>query len=449
VQVAVGNAVRDGQLSDVRGIIEAVKLRDPSIDVIVFDASGAMTASSWGSRGTDPLVRGAVAESRTANAAIVRFEGPRGLASLLGVFPIFDGSQNVGTLAVVRPLDELRRDLGAETRSTILALATLIVGLAAAGWFLASWYVRGPVLELVGAMRAVRSGDLSAKAAFRRADEMGAAAAEFNAMMGELADARQRLIAEGEARELLEARLQRADKLVTVGQLSAGLAHEIGSPLQVLNGRARAIAARSDLPADVRRSADVLANESDRITRIVEQLVTFSRQTIPSIAGADIAAPVRDIVELLEPDARRHDVRLEFHCDAALPAANVDVGQVQQVTMNLLRNAVAAAPPKGRVRLSLESGSFSRAGGPPQPSVSMIVEDTGEGIPDAFLPRIFEPFFTTRSHNGGTGLGLAVVKTIVDAHGGAITVTSRVGAGTRFTVHFPVAGAAVAGGWVA
>jgi signal transduction histidine kinase len=193
----------------------------------------------------------------------------------------------------------------------------------------------------------------------------------------------------------------------------------------------------------------VLAKESDRIARIVEQLLTFSRQTVPTIAGVQLAAPVHDIVELFEPEARRHDVRLEFHCDESLPAANVDAGQVQQVVMNLLRNAVYATKPKGRVTLALTSGSLSRASGPAQPSISLVVEDTGEGIPEALLPRIFEPFFTTRSHTGGTGLGLAVVKTIVDGHGGTIAVTSTQGQGTRFTVQFPIAGHAVAGGWVA
>jgi len=449
LQVAVANALRDQQLADVRTSIDTVKMRDPSLDVLLLDASGALTAGSWGSSEAENLVRGPVAEAKSANAPVIRFDGPRGLSYLIGAFPILDDTRNVGTLAVVRPLDELRRDLAAETRSTLLALGSLVIGLIAAGWFLASFYVRAPLLELVRTMRAVRSGDLSAKASFRRADEIGAVVTEFNSMMTELAQARQRLISEAEEREALEMRLQRADKLVTVGQLSAGLAHEIGSPLQVVNGRARLIAGRADLPADVRHGAEVLAKESDRIAHIVEQLLTFSRQTVPAIAGVQLVSPVRDIVELFEPEARRHDVRLEFHCDESLPAANVDAGQVQQVVMNLLRNAVYATRPKGRVTLSLASGSLSKANGPAQPSVSLVVEDTGEGIAETLLPRIFEPFFTTRSHTGGTGLGLAVVKTIVDAHGGTIAVTSTPGQGTRFTVHFPIAGQAVAGGWVA
>src|SRR5207253_1179735 len=99
----------------------------------------------------------------------------------------------------------------------------------------------------------------------------------------------------------------------------------------------------------VRRTAEILASESDRITRIVEQLLTFSRQTVPHMTETQLAPPVRDIVELFGPEARRHGVQLVFECDEALPPANADVAQVQQVVMNLLINAVRETPPAGRV----------------------------------------------------------------------------------------------------
>jgi len=418
--------------------------------VLVFDAAGAMIAGSWGSTQTEALVRRAVVETQSVNRPVIRFEGPRGLSHLVVALPIYDDDRGrVGTLGLVRSLDEERRDLASETRATVLSLATLVIGLTVAGWLLASVYVRVPLRNLVNTMRAVRAGNLSAKASFRRADELGAAVTEFNAMMSDLGEARSRLMVEVERREALETSLQRTDKLVTVGQLSAGLAHEIGSPLQVLNGRARALAARTDIPPDVRRTAEILTSESDRITRIVEQLLAFSRHTVPRITETRLSTPIRDIVEWFEPEARRHGVRLAFEDDESVPAANVDVAQVQQVVMNLLINAVRGTPQGGTVRITLARASFAAAGGQTQPSVSLVVEDTGTGIADDLLPHIFEPFFTTRSDAGGTGLGLAVVKSIVDAHGGSITVTTRIGEGTRVTVQFPVAGSALAGSWVA
>jgi len=450
VQVGVVHALRDGHTGDVRAVIDAVRLRDASLDVLVFDETGALTAGSRTNPGIEGDVRRLVRDTQATNHASVQFEGPLGLSYAIATFPIQDGDGvRVGTLALARSLDEAERDLESEARQTILALATLVVGLVVAGWCLASVYVRRPLLELVHAMSAVRAGNLSAKAALQRPDEMGAAVSEFNAMTADLLEARQRLIAEADAREALETNLQRADKLITVGQLSAGLAHEIGSPLLVLNGRARAIAARTDVPAEVCRSAQILADESDRITRIVDQLLTFSRHTVPAISVTALAVPVRDIVELYEPEARRHDVRLEFSCDEALAEANADAGQVQQVVMNLLSNAVRATRPGGHIRVALRGSTFSRGGGEPQASVALTVEDTGEGIPEPLLARIFEPFFTTRPQTGGTGLGLAVVKSIVDAHGGSIAVSTAPGQGTLFTVHFPVARSAVVGGRVA
>ena len=449
VQVAVANALRDRQAADVDAILSAVRQRDASLEMQVFDNNDAVIAGSRDNGEIGESVRQTMRDAQATSHGVIRFEGRTGLLHIVGAFPIRDAAGlNVGTVVFVRPLNELRRDLTAELRSAILSLVTLVIGLAIAGWFLASMYVRGPVLDLVRAMQAVRAGDLSAKASFRRADELGRAAEEFNAMMSDLVDARARLIAAIAARDALELRLQRADKLVTVGQLSAGLAHEIGQPLQVLNGRARALAGRTDVPAEVRRNAEILARESDRITRIVEQLLSFSRQTVPTRTQTHLETPIRHIVELFEVEASRHDVTIELHSSDLLPSANVDVDQVQQVVMNLLSNAVRATPPGGRVRVSVDASSFARATDVPHPSVALVVEDTGEGIPEALLPRIFEPFFTTRSQIGGTGLGLAVVKAIVDAHGGTIAVESQASRGTRVIVHFPVT-ASMAGGLVA
>jgi signal transduction histidine kinase len=449
VATAAADAFRDTQQADVREIADAMKVRDPSLDVLVFNAEGEMVAGAWGSSRVAAMVRSSVDSTRATNRTILEFEGPRGMSHLIGTFPINDANgSSVGTLALVRSLDELRRDLGTETRDTVLSLATLVVGLALTGWMLATIYVRNPLRDLVQTMRAVRAGDLTAKARFRHADELGEAVNAFNDMMGDLAQARRRLIAEAETREKLEASLQRTDKLVTVGQLSAGLAHEIGSPLQVLNGRARALAARADLSPEIRRNAEILARESDRITRIVDQLLTFSRYTAPRIADMPLGPPVQQIVEFFSPEAQRLGVQLAYACDDGLPPVRADAAQVQQVVMNLLMNAVHVTAPGGQVRVHICRGSFDLGAGVCS-AVSLVVEDTGTGIPADVQPRIFEPFFTTRSQSGGTGLGLAVVKAIVDAHGGVIQVATEPGVGTRFTVQLPTADAMVAGGWVA
>jgi len=167
------------------------------------------------------------------------------------------------------------------------------------------------------------------------------------------------------------------------------------------------------------------------------------------VRDAQLREPVRDIIDLFSAEGRRHGVRVEFDCDDSLPLATVDVDQVQQVVMNLLRNAVRAAKSGGCVRVALRASSMTNGGGETRPSVLLLVEDTGDGISQEFVPHLFEPFFTTHTEAGGTGLGLAVVKSIVDSFGGAIAVTTRVGEGTRFSVHFPAPTGALAGSAIA
>jgi signal transduction histidine kinase len=452
VQVSAEHFAREGHRQSIRTMLDTLESEDSARDVHIFDAEGRLTADSWGSSSTVELVRESVRQVRSSRRPLVYFDGPRGLSHLVGVLPLRDeDGSSLGIVAVVRPLDELRRDLASETIQTGASILTLLAAIIGVIWVLVSIHVRRPLVDLIGAMRAVRDGDLSGGVLVHRRDELGEVAAEFNSMVRDLEEARRQLIASADAREALEAGLLRVDKLVTVGQLSAGLAHEIGSPLQILGGRARALAARTDLPPEVVRSGRILAEQSDRIARIVEQLLAFARRKAVTMGEIDIRSAVRAIVDLIETEARRRGIQMVFECaEDALPRVVADADGVQQVALNLLSNALQATPRGGRVRLAMASSSFKlEQGSREQPSVSFVVEDTGGGIPDEARRRIFEPFFTTWTESGGTGLGLAVVKSIVDEHGGTILVSSERGSGTRFTVHFPVAGAAAATGVVA
>ncbi len=446
VQVSVEHFVREGHGESIRTMLDTLESEDSGRDVHVFDAAGRLTAYSWGSPETVELVRESVRQVSSSQRPLVYFEGPRGLSHLVGVFPLRDkDGSSLGTVAVIRPLDELRRDLASETIQTGASILTLLAAIIVVIWALVLIHVRRPLVDLIGAMRAVRGGDLSAGVLVHRGDELGEVAAEFNSMVRDLAEARRQLIAAADAREALEAGLLRVDKLVTLGQLSAGLAHEIGSPLQILGGRSRDLASRTDLPPDVLRSARILAEQSDRIARIVEQLLAFARRKAARMGEIDIGSAVRAIVDLVETEARRRGVQTVFECADGLPSVVADADGVQQVALNLLTNALRATPRGGRVRLRMAPSTFRLERGPrEQPSVSFVVEDTGGGIPDEVRRRIFEPFFTTWTESGGAGLGLAVVKSIVDEHGGAILGSSERGSGTRVTVHFPVAGTATA-----
>ncbi|AEI63735.1 sensor histidine kinase [Corallococcus macrosporus] len=440
LQVAMENALRDGQAADVDEILESLEHRDPTVDVFVFNAQGVPVVRSPGSSKTLHLVEDASRQVLKAPHALTHFAGPEKLSHLIVVLPLSsdDGGAAAGALTVLKPLDGLRQDLESTTRATVLSVLTLIAGISVVGWLLLMLYLQQPLERVVRAMRAVRGGDFTATVTAGGDDEVGEVVQAFNGMVKELGEARQRLSAEAESRRALEAGLRRVDKLAAVGQLSAGLAHEIGSPLLILNGRAQGLAARAELPEDVRRNARILVEQSERIERIVRQLLDLARRKPSRLEPLDALAPVRAVVELLAFDARKRDVRLAFHCEQPLPHVLADGDGLQQVALNLLTNALRATPRGGEVRVTLSPSTFQPAPGlRERRGVRLSVEDTGVGMEEAALERVFEPFFTTWSAHGGTGLGLPVVKAIIAEHGGAVTVASRAGQGTHFAVHIP------------
>jgi signal transduction histidine kinase len=272
-----------------------------------------------------------------------------------------------------------------------------------------------------------------------RDDEIGRVTRDFQSMLAELEAARASLEAEQDAHRRSTRALQDADRLVTLGQLSAGLAHEIGSPLQVLHGRARRLLRYADDAEEVRRGAEVIAGQAERITGIVQQLLDVARRRSAHARG-DPRASVRSVVELLEFEARRKRVSLQLVVSGDVDDVEVESDVLQQVALNLTRNALQATTEGGRVVLRLGRGTIARAALPaPVESVRLVVEDDGVGIDPRIRSQLFEPFFTTRAFDGGTGLGLAIVGTLVKELDGAVSVTSELGQGTRFVVDIPFA----------
>jgi hypothetical protein len=160
VQIAVENSMRDGQPADVREILEALELRDSAVAVLVFDHNARLQANSWGSSGSTALLRDALPRVRAEHRAEVWFDGPRGLTNLIGLYPLRDDhGADLGIVAVIWPLDELRRDLRATATATALSSGTLIAGIAGMGWLLSLIFVRRPLRTLTDAMKAVEAGD--------------------------------------------------------------------------------------------------------------------------------------------------------------------------------------------------------------------------------------------------------------------------------------------------
>jgi len=250
-------------------------------------------------------------------------------------------------------------------------------------------------------------------------------------------------------RQLKEAhqRLMQADRLASLGQLAASVAHEINNPLSgVLNYSAlmNRILQEDGVPparvAEFRGYLERVSEQTARAGRIVSDLLAFSRRSKPHRAPADLAAIVRTTVSLVSHKLKLMAVEPVLELAEDLPPLPCDASQVQQVALNLVMNAAEATRAHGRgtVRVSARRAGDGQA-------LVLEVTDDGEGIPEEALSRIFDPFFTTKEEGRGLGLGLAVVYGIVEAHGGTIDVRSRVGAGATFTVELPLDGPAGAG----
>ncbi|MFO0610562.1 MAG: ATP-binding protein [Polyangiales bacterium] len=435
LQVAMENALRDRQPEDIEETVRGLGQIDPSVSIYVFDAGGRIVARSRGAP-----ERALRERTPTTRLRFVR-EGPREL--LVHVVRLDLEQAPDATLMVVGPLDELRADLAAERRSVLVTCVLFVLFVAGCAFLLSRAYVARPLAAMVEAMRRVRAGDLDAATGATQDDEVGAALREFDGLVGELRSARDRLDDELDQRRRQERGLQKVEKLAAVGRLAASVAHEIGSPLQVLEGRASALARRAS-DDETRRVSTVIVEQARRITRIVSQLMEAARRRSPQRQPVDLAQAVEPIVELLALEARRRAVSLSFERDGA-PEVFADHDQVQQVAFNLIRNALQASASGGAVRVSVGRGAVTRAGsGAPVACGTIVVEDRGHGMSEEVRARIFEPFFTTRVDEG-TGLGLSIVKGIVDDHLGAVEVTSGTVAGTRFVVSLPCDGLRAAG----
>ncbi|HVK88745.1 MAG TPA: HAMP domain-containing sensor histidine kinase [Kofleriaceae bacterium] len=426
LETAVGNALRDKQSRDIEETLSTLEALAPKVDIYVHDADGKPIARSRGAV-RDAVIESLAGHPATARSDQVMFAPPEDPTRLIftGALTVDDGTV-IGTLVVARPTDDMTSDLQRTRDRLLLALGVFLIGALVAGLALGTIYVARPIARLLDGVRQVREGDFRARVRPGRGDEIGELVAEFNAMIATLAESRARIEAEAEARTRLELGLQRVDKLVTIGQLSAGLAHEIGSPLQVLSGRASAIVDHAD--PEVRRQAQLIVAQCDRITRVVEQLLSFGRRTPAVIGPCDLVVPVVAVIDLLATEARRRQISLELDTADGPHQIVGDVDQLQQVTLNLVRNAMNATPPGGSIFVRVD-----RAHG----LVRLMVRDTGPGMDQATKARLGEPFFTTRASEGGTGLGLAVVRAIAEEHRAKVEVISEPGAGAEFVVSFP------------
>ena len=303
-----------------------------------------------------------------------------------------------------------------------------------------------PIRELEQLARRVAAGERGIRIEATTPDEIGDLAAEFNAMTVALGEREEEISAlnrgleekvrertaalEEQGRQLLATReeLHRAEKLAAVGELAAGVAHEINNPLAIIRGNAELL--EMDLPADSpsREEVAIITRQAGRIGRIVSGLLRFARHEERRLERVGLHAIIDDVLAGIGHQVPLEGVAIVREYDPALPEITADGDQLRQLFTNLAVNAVQAMPGGGTLTVTTR---FDRAAG----SCTVTLADTGGGIPPERLSRVFDPFYTTKGN--GTGLGLAVSYGIVREHGGSITAASLPGSGTIFTVILP------------
>jgi two-component system, NtrC family, sensor kinase len=354
--------------------------------------------------------------------------------------PVATSGTPPGGLLISEPLASERAYLRTTLIDTVLTtvlLAVLSAGLCAG---LGAWFVGRPMRSLTDKARRVGRGDFSAPLRLRQRDELAELADEMNAMCDRLVEAHQRSAEEAAARITALEQLRHADRLMTVGKLASGVAHELGTPLNVVSARAGMVADGETTPAESVEYARIIVQACDQMTRIIRQLLDFARPRGPERAAEDVRRIAERTLALLEPIAAKKSVTLALRDGAPAPA-ELDAGQMQQVLTNLVINALQAMDAKGTVEVAVTT---ERATAPPDQGgaeascVCIRVRDQGSGIAPEHLPHVFEPFFTTKDVGQGTGLGLSVAYGIVREHRGWMVVESALGQGSEFAVYLPV-----------
>lgn len=357
----------------------------------------------------------------------------------------------LGVLDIALDLSPVDREVRDIQIRTLVVTGVQIILIALFIYFFTRYFVSKPIRKLVEGTRAVSAMQLDRPIDIETSEELGELSRSFNVMRVRLMQAMDELnqFAQGletkveqrtEQLKVAHRKLLHSDRLASLGQLSASVAHEINNPLSgILNLSMlmQRILKEDGIPQkripEFRNYLAQIVSETSRVGKIVSDLLSFSRQSKLQRAPSDINSIIRMTISLVSHKLELSNVRIEMHLQEPLPPCRCDKSQIQQVVMNVVMNGAEATHAKGGGTVCVATRVLSEGD-----RVALEVKDNGEGISPENLGKIFDPFFTTKPEGKGVGLGLAVVYGIIQAHGGEVDVKSTVGEGTTFAVTLPV-----------
>lgn len=434
IERSVYNSMRIGNTEDVQVILEMVGQNEKLVGVRIFHPHGVILKSS------QPAEVGRVVDERdfklflnNQREGVFNMEGH---GEVLGmVKPIYNDrqcnlchgnkSRIIGLLNVNYSLVETRKRIVELTKLFVLSTVAIIGFLSLAISLVMLKFVKKPLSMMAQNMAKVEAGDLSVRmTAPKGKDEIARLIVSFDSMVGRLDGAKKEL------ETFHFQQMERADRLASVGEMAAGIAHEIKNPL---TGIAAAITVLKDdfEPQDERVSIiNEVLEQISRLDKTVNDLLFFGKPTVAEPTCTDINSALKKILVFASQHRGGKNIEKRLELRDGLPPVYVDPKQMQQVFLNLFLNAVQAMQQGGT--LTVQSDLTKRNG---VDMVQVRVIDTGQGIPPQILEKIFTPFFTTKAQ--GTGLGLAISHKLIEQQGGVLSVVSEDGRGTTFTVELP------------
>jgi len=440
MQLALEDALRDRQSEDIRELVERISGYERIYGVRVFDAQGELELQSMSLEaypfGNKEALGSVLRDGRPRETYRTIEDQP--VVTFLAPLDLPDGTR-VGAVQVLQLESYIDEDALAGRNFIFALTAALILAAGAVILVVTRVHVARPVAELVRRFREIGAVESPRPIPVRRRDELGRLAEEFNGMCRRLEESQRSLEAEQAERRSMEEKLRDAERLASVGRFAAGLAHEIGTPMNVIRGRAESLQRKLAGQPHTDKGLSIIIAQIDRITGIVSGMLDFARAREPKLAPTDVGALLHRVLEFMANRIEENRVRLVTAIDAGLPQLEADGDRLQQLFLNLIGNALDAMPEGGVLRVRAREDTASPPeGGEPGSVLAIDFEDDGVGIAARDLPHIFDPFFTTKEVGRGTGLGLSISYGIVREHGGWIGVRSAIGDGTLLTVHLPL-----------
>jgi signal transduction histidine kinase len=370
---------------------------------------------------------------------------PRDLMQMVA-WPIYHPADELFGVAVVTYSLESTEEIRKTGRSIVVwFVPPAIIGLTLLVDLLVRRMIHLPIAGIRKTMQRAGKGDLSARAPVVRRDEIGEVAEGLNQMLAQMENfnvalqARVREATEGLRRsnaELVESyqrvfglreALARAEQMAAVGQTAASVAHQVGTPLNLISGYVQILREESGQDARIERRLGIVQEQIDKVATIVRTMLDHARRPVPR-HPTSAAQMVERVCEVARPKLGALGVRLDLSVGPDVPMVDADAVALELALLNLITNSLDAMP---------EGGSLAVTVAATEAGVRIEVADTGTGIAPELLPRVFDPWVTTKGAGKGSGLGLSITRDVVIAHGGSIVAASGPGAGSRFTIDLP------------